>query len=276
MIKIYTPSGSIPFKAFEFPDWQPHIKLQARPEPGDWPSATIEARIQFPEDLLQVLLIKDALSGSGFNIINLDIRYLMGARMDRAIDASQPFTLQVIARILRGAGFSKIRVLDPHSGASLSLLNAEGIWPTAIVKSILKQRDPASTVIICPDEGSKNRFIHYREAISGFRAVQGLKKRDPATGNLSGFGIEDASSVEGKGCLIIDDICDGGGTFSGLATVLAAVGASYIDLFVTHGLFTKGLPLTNIRHVYTTDSIMAKSGLSGYRDAIIYPIEMGR
>ncbi len=271
MLKVYSPSGEIPFEAFEFPDGQPHVKLLARPEPGDWPSATIEARIQFPEDLMRVLLIKDALSSLGFNIINLDIRYLMGARMDRAIDIAHPFTLQVVARIIRGAGFSKIRVLDPHSGTALALLGATGCWPGLILRQILRQRDPSETVVVSPDEGSKWRMTQYSTVISGFRIVQGLKKRDPQTGNLSGFGVEDASSVAGKSCLIIDDICDGGGTFSGLGAKLLEAGATSVDLFVTHGLFTKGLPLTNIRNVYCTNSL-APSGCPV--SAISYEVRM--
>lgn len=57
--------------------------------------------------------------------------------------------------------------------------------------------------------------------------------------------------------LIVDDICDGGGTFVGLAKELRAAGATRVYLYVTHGIFSKRLPLEGIDHVYTTDSFLS-------------------
>jgi ribose-phosphate pyrophosphokinase len=66
--------------------------------------------------------------------------------------------------------------------------------------------------------------------------------------------VLDASAVRGKECLILDDICDGGGTFTGLATELHKAEAQAVDLFVTHGIFSKGGTLEGIRQIFTTDS----------------------
>jgi ribose-phosphate pyrophosphokinase len=219
--------------------------------------ATIETAITSANDLFDVLLVKDVLQHQGY-AVNLDIRYLLGARMDRRIDAFQPFTLAVVAQLLNGAGFHRIRILDPHSTVSTSLLNAEAVYPVRALFQVLRHYNHDEDVVVAPDAGAIPRVDRLLKLTRvNLKVVQGFKKRDPATGALSGFGVHNPEAVRGKHCLIVDDICDGGGTFVGLAAELHKVGAARVDLFVTHGLFTKTLPLPGITTIYTTDSYRA-------------------
>ena len=80
------------------------------------------------------------------------------------------------------------------------------------------------------------------------------KTRDVTSGALAGFGIE---PVRAGNYLVVDDLCDGGGTFIGLADLLDASGAR-ADLYVTHGLFTKGTQalLDRFTRVFCTDSVI--------------------
>ena len=88
--------------------------------------------------------------------------------------------------------------------------------------------------------------------------------------------MADATRVRDKVCLILDDICDGGGTFTGLSHVLRGTyGARAVDLFVTHGIFSKGLPLDGIRAVHTTDSYRPWRELRDIAKVAMYPVEMG-
>lgn len=89
------------------------------------------------------------------------------------------------------------------------------------------------------------------------------------SGRLSGFGVVDASAVQDKTCVIVDDLCDGGGTFSGLAEQLVLAGAKVVDLYVTHGVFSKGLPLPGIRTVFTTNAYPRPD-----MGAIVFPIDL--
>lgn len=253
-MRIYTKGGDLPFRLFTFPDGQPHFELLRRDE---WFTATIEVAITSPTALLEVLLVKDALEASGY-VASLDIRYLLGARMDRRIDRRQPDTLAVIARTLNLAGFKSMRVLDPHSQATLSALEAKAVYPLSVIRALLQAAEPERMVIVAPDAGATERVRNILSGVHGserFHVVQGLKHRDSQTGMLSGFGVADASLVKGKACLILDDICDGGGTFSGLAAELKKAGAGSVDLFVTHGIFSKGPRLEGIRQIHTTDSL---------------------
>jgi len=250
---IKTRGGNLPFKLFSFPDGQRHFKLEAWDH--EWKSATIESRIANAEELFDVLLAKDVLSFQGY-IVSLDVRYLLGARMDRRISNAEPHTLQLVSEMINAAGFKKIRILDPHSEVALVYLDAEPVFPVHEVKLVMAHYDSHDTAIVAPDDGASPRVRKLLELTHNghFSVVQGVKHRDPNTGRLSAFSTKDPSLVKDKRCLILDDICDGGGTFTGLSEVLRDAGAKSVDLFVTHGIFSKGTTLEGIDQIYTTDS----------------------
>lgn len=254
-MRIYTKAGDLAFKLFNFPDSQPHFKLETYEI--DFRSCTIEAAIRTPAELFQALMVAQTLRQHGYSEINLDVRYLMGARMDRAIASDQPFTLDLVARLINSAGFSQVRILDPHSPACERLIrNARGVLPLAQVSQI--RGSLGNPIVVIPDLGANERVMSYLKDKQ--YAVQCTKVRDPNTGALSGFSVPldpktgKNSLLDGKNCLIIDDICDGGRTFTGIARELKKAGARNVFLFVTHGIFSNGVPLDGIAQVFTTNS----------------------
>lgn len=269
---LYTPEGNIPFRRFTFPDGQPHVELQARP---DFDLVTVETSIRNPLELLDVLLVRDALAGIG-KAANLDIRYLMGARMDRRIDPFHCATLSVICKTIQAAGFSRIRILDPHSNAALAYLQAYPVYPHKALKVVLDQLAP-NTWILAPDAGSTERVKAMLKPFPHKLGIlQGSKVRNPQDGTLSGFALAVRPDLKGANVLILDDICDGGRTFTGMAEVLHSLGVANVDLFVTHGIFSKGLPLTGIRKVWTTDSYCSYRSLTNYADLSVIPVDMSK
>jgi ribose-phosphate pyrophosphokinase len=266
MMRLYSAqTGDIPYHLMTYPDGQRHLRLQLRAE-GQL--VTIEARIANADELFDVLLAKDALSAKGC-AVSLDIRYLLGARTDRRMGTDQPFTLQIVAQILLTAGFRKIRVLDPHSPSSLALLDATAVYPHQQLDRILALYHIDDSVVIAPDVGATDRVRHLvRDRL---RILQGHKHREALTGNLSRFTIDDASFAADRRCLMIDDICDGGRTFTALADILHHQRAMSVDLFVTHGIFSHGVPLIGIQTIYTTDSYYTLNEPS----VTVLPIHMG-
>lgn len=251
-MRIYNKGGDIPFRKFVFPDGQPHVEIQTRPDVNE--VVTIETAIRNPDELFNVLLAKDALDSVGCFAVNLDIRYLMGARMDRRIGNGHTLTLSVVAKMLVRK-FRQIRVLDPHSSATNALLGAKSVYPLKVMRSILRLYNPDHTYILAPDAGSTNRVLELLKADKReFDILQGAKKRNPETGELQGFEIVTPIVNKHWDVLILDDICDGGRTFTGMAEVLKGHGIKNVDLYVTHGVFSKSVPLKGIRHLITTDS----------------------
>lgn len=266
-MRIYTKKGDLPFRRSAFPDGQPHFTLL---HVDEYRECTVESDICSPEDLFALTLAASVLGQNGYSV-NLDIRYLMGARMDRAIDRNQPFTLDVVTRVINCTGFKKVRVLDCHSPVGLGLLGATNVLPYDIVRQVLGRFGSELRVIV-PDKGAWNR-VHSLTADWQLQyqvpLVQCSKTREMATGNLTNFKVEDPSFVKGHPCLIIDDICDGGGTFIGLAKELRAVGATSVKLFVTHSIFSRGPKLEGIDQIFTTDSYPTVKG-----DSIVFKVNM--
>lgn len=264
-MRIYTKAGELACKTFDFPDGQPHFKLETIDDSG-FSCVNIETAIRTPHDLFQVMLASGVLRNSGFSEIRLDIRYLMGARMDRAISVREPFTLALVAQMINSCGFSRVRILDAHSEVATKLIrNSVNVLPFKVVEQV-RNTLGYPVIPVCPDKGAQKRTLALGQGATLFCE----KVREESTGKLSGFKIEDASCLrkehpsiwEEANFLIIDDICDGGGTFTGLAKVLREAGAKKVFLYVTHGIFSKGLPLEGIDHVYTTNSLSINPKLS--------------
>ncbi len=246
---------TVGYEQFTFPDGQRHLTLDSEIRARE---VVVTASITDADSLFDLLLLKDILDNT-LNKTALRVEYLMGGRMDRRIDDCQPFTLKVVADVIRAAGFTYIQVVDPHSDMTLNLLVASPIYQMADLYAVLANYAPPQVAIVIPDSGATTRVKAMLFGSDFKTIVQCKKKRDSQTGKLSGFDIGDAKRVvKGKQCLIIDDICDGGGTFVALAKLLREAGAFSVDLFVTHGIFSKGRELEGIDNVFSTDSFKGR------------------
>lgn len=272
-MRIYTRAGDLAFKTFIFPDGQPHFKLETYEV--EFEAVTVEMAIKSPSDLLQVLMVSDVLRQHGYAQVHLAIRYLMGARMDRAIDTQSPFTLRLVAKLINGAGFTSVRILDVHSEIATKLIrNSSNVLPKAVVQQVVSTLGIHDVII--PDKGAHDRVFELTPSL-GVYLHQCFKERDPKTGALSNFRVPN-EGLKGRDLLIIDDICDGGGTFVGLATELKERGAKSVNLFVTHNVQGKDR-LDGIDKFFTTNSFDGYEGRSLQIDttgkyAIRIPISM--
>lgn len=253
---IYPENSNVRFERMTFPDGQPHLKLQADTIPREGRPCRIAARISGPADLLTVLLAKDALEAGGAGAVHLDISYLLAARMDRQMTAGEPFALRVVCDIINQAGFARIRVFDPHSEVSTALLRrSETVGNELFIKSclrnLLKPNEPYW--LVSPDGGALKKIHKVAQYVGAEQVAECMKVRDVRTGHLSGFSTT-VADFRGETCLIADDICDGGGTFTGLAALLKSRGAGTVALAVSHGIFSKGFDLAGIDRIYCTDS----------------------
>lgn len=250
MIQGQTPHLSV------FPDGQPHVSVPMLEEDNN--VVDLFVSISSSDDLLAVLLTADAAYRAGADSLRLHIGYLLGGRMDRPMPVDErgahPFTLAVVARVLKTVDWERVTLFDPHSKVSSDVFESSGVPVTVVeprrqIEAALALSRPSCVVL--PDKGA---FDRYRHLVGGGPVVM-EKVRDPANGKLSGFKLADSEITEvGRSCLIVDDLCDGGGTFAGQAAVLREKGAEVVDLYVSHGVFSKGLDIEGIDHIYTTDS----------------------
>ncbi len=257
---IDAATSGIKYKLVTFPDGQPHIKLETENiQPGH--TCRIITRLASPADLLLALYANNTLLYCGFDKTELHVSYLMSARMDRVMTNGEPFSLKVIATILNAAGFSKIKIFDPHSEVCTALLDKSfAIDNIEFVRDAMadyrrknSNADLSRHCIVSPDAGALKKIHKVAAALDDIDVVECMKERDVKTGVLSGFKVF-KESLAGKTCFIIDDICDGGGTFIGVAKALKDLGAEKTILVVSHGIFSRGIDIQHVDEAYCTNS----------------------
>lgn len=199
-------------------------------------------------EVMHLAQLQDLLNSRGIRTV-LSMKYMPYARQDKHIANDTTFALTTFLKIINGLNFYKIIVMDPHDfDAFRPSCQGVALYPTDKVNEIIKivQAD-----ILCyPDKGALKKY----SKIYDFPYMYGEKVRDQATGNITSYKI--VGDPTGKNILIVDDICDGGMTFKLLAKDLLAAGAKSVVLFVTHGIFSKGVRTlfeSGIQRVFTQD-----------------------
>lgn len=197
----------------------------------------------------------DALAERGHAVPELVLPFIPGARQDRLNPAGDYlFTAKSVAAMLNARHFPRVTVLDPHSDVAAGMIDRCDVIQPADILKLLKQGCRYQGVI-SPDAGAEKRAgAVARKAKIPLRHAG--KTRDVRTGAISGFWLEPVAS--GQHFLVVDDICDGGGTFIGLAAEIAKAGCT-AELYVTHGLYSKGtdeLRACYALGLFSTDSII--------------------
>jgi len=250
--KPFSDKKEIEFQSFIFSGGEPHIKI--KPDFDVSETVTITHRINSFNDFGLLLLAVDALKRMDVKLINVFIPYFPAARQDRVMIAGEPLSVKVYADILNSLKLNKITVFDAHSEVTSALLdNCEVISNHAFIAEVLKKIGN-DVKLISPDGGALKKIYKVSEYLGGIDVVECSKSRDVKTGKLSGFKVYD-DNLQGIDCLIVDDICDGGGTFIGLAEELKKKNAGKLYLAVSHGIFNKGFEsMKAFEKIFTTDS----------------------
>ena len=258
------PYPEIEFKHFIFNGGEHNITLNNSIDYSSIDSVIITNRINSSEDLIKTLITKDALERKGIRDIALIMPYLPYARQDRVCNEGESFTLKVFCNLINQAKFSKVYVLDAHSDVAPALINncvniSNDKHVLFMLKSIYtKSHMELHPILISPDSGANkkiNKLAQWLNTYNHINVVKADKVRDAKTGNLTGFEVF-ANDLQNRDCIIVDDICDGGGTFIGLAKELKKKNAGKLYLFVTHGIFSKGFEELKeyFEMIYTTNS----------------------
>ena len=243
---------SIEFQNFTFSGGEPHIKINPNIDVNQ--KITITHRLNSFNDLGLLCIAVDALRRMDAKNLELFIPYFPAARQDRVMIKGEALTVKVYADIINSLQLNKVSVFDAHSEVTPALLNNCEAIPnhTFIQKVIESIGKPVK--LISPDGGALKKIYKVSEFLGGLEVVECSKSRDVKTGRLSGFKVYN-DDLQGADCLIVDDICDGGGTFVGLAQELKNKNAGKLYLAVSHGIFNKGFAVLDcFEKIFTTNS----------------------
>jgi ribose-phosphate pyrophosphokinase len=252
---VPVPTPEIEFDMFQFPGGEWHIKLSDRIEYHKITKVIMTHRIITMDDLMQVAIAKDALERQGIREFHLVMPYIPYARQDRCNVYTEAFTLKVFTGFLNSLRFNHVRVLDPHSDVAPALIHNCSVSTNEQYVQYALEDIGIGVNLVVPDGGARKKAqkLHKKTGFHGL--IQCDKERNSQTGHLSGFRVY-FENLHKEPCMIVDDICDGGGTFIGLAEELKAHNAGDLYLFVTHGLFSKGFNDLKkyFKHVFCTNS----------------------
>lgn len=256
----FEPFGpnQVKYESFVFSGGEPHIKIHD----SGYVAARISHRINSLNDLGLLCVAVDALRRNGVKYIDAFIPYFPGARQDRVMVPGEPLTVKVYADIINGLKLDGISIFDPHSEVTPALLDRCTVFNNHLFINKICDYLDAFILLISPDGGALKKIYGVAESLGGRHVIECSKVRDTKTGRLSGFKVY-ADDLQGRDCLIVDDICDGGGTFIGLAEELRKKNAGKLYLAVSHGIFSKGMTELNnaFDQIYTTDSISGSEGM---------------
>ena len=258
------------YEIYKFPDGQQSIKIDSFAFQHDVLEVEIVSPFTSFLDLELIICANQALKEMGVRKVSLYTPYFLGGRSDRKFEeGTSNYLKTVVCPIINSQNFHRVTVLDPHSDVIEACLNNfKGIDTLDFASQVLKdvystlvEANPISespVVLVSPDAGALKKVFKIQKATKIKNLVIGSKNRDikGQITHTSISGLKDIN-ISNATYVIFDDICDGGRTFLELAKVIKKEKEdASIVLAVTHGLFTKGLPIEHVDHVYTTDSIV--------------------
>lgn len=186
---------------------------------------------------------------------HLTLKYLPYARQDKEVSNISTFALRTFANLLNSLNFNNVAINDPHSKVALELIdNSYAYYPKHQIQKILTLIE--NDLVVYPDDGAVSKY----STMYPFKYIFGHKTRDQLTGNIIKYILN--GDPKNKNILIIDDICDGGMTFKLLTKELLDSGAKEVNLFVTHGIFSKGLRTlkeAGIKRIFTSDGEVSEN-----------------
>lgn len=220
-------------------------------------------RLKCSDDFLELAMTCDAIRRiAGWDVdLVLFTGYFPYGRQDRVCNPGEAFSVQVYANLLNTLNFYSVVVADPHSDVIQGVVDRCSILEQHDVirnfGELNKYISKEGPLLVSPDAGANKKLQKLCKSYFRSSFIRADKARNMVTGEITET-IVYCDDLEDRDVLIVDDICDGGYTFIKLAEALKAKGAGKVSLYVTHGLFSKGVEAlldNGIDHIYTTDSL---------------------
>lgn len=211
------------------------------------------------DNLMELVVMIDAMRRASAGRITAVIPYFGYARQDRRVRSARvPITAKVVADFLSNVGVDRVLTIDLHAEQIQGFFDVpvDNIFGTPVLLEDMKARNLEDPVVVSPDLGGVVRARATAKAL-GDVDIAIVDKRRPRA-NVSEV-MNLIGDVEGRDCVIVDDMIDTGGTLCKAAEALKERGAKRVFAYATHAVFS-GNAAYNIQHsvldqVIITDSI---------------------
>ncbi|WP_093118369.1 ribose-phosphate pyrophosphokinase [Salinihabitans flavidus] len=191
------------------------------------------------DNLMELLIMSDALRRSSAKRITAVIPYFGYARQDRRSKARTPISAKLVANMIVEAGIERVLTLDLHAAQIQGFFDipVDNLYASPIFAlDVLTQFEGASDdiMVVSPDVGGVARARELAKRINAPLSI--VDKRREKPGEVADMTV--IGNVEGKKCIIVDDICDTAGTLCKAADLLMEYGATEVHAYISHGVLS--------------------------------------
>ena len=227
------------------------------------------------DHLMELLITLDALRRSSARRVTAVVPYFGYARQDRKSSPRSPISAKLVANLITQAGADRVLTMDLHAGQIQGFFDipVDNLYAAPLFSRDIQERFAGrELMVVSPDVGGVVRARAIAQQLHTDLAI--IDKRRPQAGVSEVMNV--IGEVEGRHCIIVDDIIDSGGTHCNAAEALMKNGAKSVSVYVTHGVFSgaavERVDKSPIEMMIVTDSIAATSAVRDARNIRQLPI----
>lgn len=242
-----------------FPDGEIHVKILENVRGSD--VFIIQPTCRQPnESIMELLIMIDALRRASAARITAVLPYYGYGRQDRKDQPRVPITAKLVANLLVAAGVSRMLTMDLHAQQIQGFFDipVDHLYAAPVLVKHLRAMDFKDLVVVSPDPGGLKMAHAYSNMLESGLAIVAKQRISATEVDI----VNVVGDVEGRDCVLVDDMSTTAGTLCGGAKILKERGAAKVMAAVTHAMFTdqgiKRLQDSDIDQVLTTDSVPAR------------------
>ncbi|MBC8049202.1 MAG: ribose-phosphate pyrophosphokinase [Chitinophagales bacterium] len=227
------------------------------------------------DNLMELLIIIDALRRASAKRITAVVPYFGYARQDRKVGPRTPITAKLVANMITHAGADRLLTVDLHAGQIQGFFDipVDNLFAAPVmVRDIGERFNNGGITVVSPDVGGVVRARLLANRINAPLAI--VDKRREQAGESEVMNV--IGEVRGQKCILVDDIVDSGGTFCKAAEALMVKGATEVFGYITHGVLSNGavtrITSSEIKSLMITDTILPTDAVKAARNIEILPI----
>ena len=227
------------------------------------------------DNLMELLITLDALRRASARRVTAVIPYFGYARQDRKAGPRTPISAKLVANLITEAGANRVLTMDLHAGQIQGFFDipVDNLYAAPMFSRDIRERFAGREVmIVSPDVGGVLRARAIATRLNTDLAI--IDKRRERAGKSEVMNV--IGDVRGKHCILVDDICDSGGTLCNAALALTSNGAQSASVYVTHGVLSGAavarITSSSIESLTMTDSIQPTAEALAADNIRLFPI----
>lgn len=187
-------------------------------------------------NLMELLVMVDALKRASAARINAVVPYFGYARQDRKVAPRAPITAKLVADLMSVAGIDRLLTMDLHAGQIQGFFDipVDHLYAAPVMLEEIRRKNLGELIVVSPDAGGTERARAFAKRLHAGLAIIDKRRSGPNVSEV----MHIIGDVKGKSCVIIDDMIDTAGTLCAAATALQEQGAAVVYACATHGVLS--------------------------------------